>query len=72
MSREDERAQWSAFVRELRSLLRLSQREMAEKLGVSVAAVSRWESKDEDLARLPGNAARMLLVKIAREHGLTP
>jgi transcriptional regulator with XRE-family HTH domain len=51
---------YGAWLRWARTAARMSQREVAAIVGVSVATVSRWESGD----RHPKHATRLLLTQV--------
>lgn len=50
----------SEIVKEIRSRLRLSQSELAEKLGVSFATVNRWEKERCEPSQIAVNAIKRL------------
>lgn len=51
-------------VRTIRDALKLSRRELAEKCGVDVSTVGRWEAKGEPPAR---GSARTVIEMLARD-----
>jgi len=53
-------------IKKLRAALKLTQAELAGKLGVSLYTVQRWEGKK---AR-PSQLARRQLERLARRHGI--
>lgn len=58
----DRRAEFGALVRERRFLNSLSQKGLAERLGVSQAAVCRWEAGE----RVPNNETLFALAKVLK------
>lgn len=70
----DERArqqkEWSDEVKWVRTKLRISQADIARKLGVSEAIVSRWSNPDPEKGCLPSKAGQILFYEFASDRGL--
>lgn len=52
-------------IKKLRKLLKLTQKELAEKLGVDVITVSRWEREESK----PSNLAKRQLARLEVSNG---
>ena len=58
-----------AQLRRIRKRLDLTQRELAEKLGVSANTVARWERDEVSIAEPAARLARLLLEMASKAEG---
>jgi hypothetical protein len=61
---------WSSEVNWVLTKLRMPQVELARKLGVSEAIISRWRNPDPEKGCLPSKAGQILFYEFASRKGL--